>query len=343
MTGKRQCKGANAEEAMRQRFRQMGYLAVRDIPYSFREFSVTDIDLWLYGPAGAFRERINVDIKNKKTPQAIERIFWAIGVMQVLRLDRCIVVTTETNPAVVDFGKRGNVTVIDGHCLRAVTCEPWDGRLSEEDFCRAVQPADAEDKAKELQRRLEGAKKRLLTHFNFDGCNQHLLDIGNCMDDLIAYPGMASGTRRLLYLLVSYLIITIDYLLSKSVFIDTGGRREEVEAGLRFGSAGRHRLEEFGRILEGCRSPGNADTNRVIAGIVASLRNGAAALRTDIVAEYLVQQVGPDKLFRLAQAFEQAAYAPDCPMVMQLHSDLKSAIMMLVDFHGADRNKAMTW
>ena len=110
MASKREGKGAQAEETMRQRFRQMGYFAVRGIPYSFREFHVTDIDLWLYGPTAAFRERINVDIKNKKTPQAIERIFWALGVTQALRLDRCIVVTTENNPAVLEFGRRRGVT-----------------------------------------------------------------------------------------------------------------------------------------------------------------------------------------------------------------------------------------
>ena len=343
MASKREGKGARAEEAMRQRFRQMGYFAVRGIPYSFREFHVTDIDLWLYGPTTAFRERINVDIKNKKTPQAIERIFWALGVAQVLRLDRCIVVTTETNPAVLDFGRRSNVTVIDGHYLHSAMSGLSAELLTEEQLCTAIRPAGAEEKAKEFQVRYEGAKKRLLTHLNFDGCNLHLFDIRACMEDLTAYPGMGSNARRLLYVLIGYLVVTLDYLISKSAFTDAEAQVEEVDVGLRYGSAGRQRLDEFSRILEKCRCPANDATDDTISEIIATLRTGAAELRTDIIAEYFVRQVTPDKLFDLARAFEQVAYAHDCPSVSDLQTDLKSAVMMLVDFHGLDRTKAMTW
>jgi hypothetical protein len=304
---------------------------------------VTDIDLWLYGPAGVFRERINVDIKNKRTPQAIERIFWTLGAMQVLKLDRCIVVTPETNPAVLDFGKRCNVTVIDGHCLKAIMAEAPADCLTEEEFAVAVRPADAEEKAKEFQRRYEGAKKRLLTHFSFDGCNLHLLDIRKCMEDLTAYPGMAASARRMLYVLVSYLTVTLDHLLSKAAFTDLGACCREVELGLRYGSSGRNRLDEFSRILEGCRTADNEDANRVINGIIARLQAGATELRTDIVAEYSVRQVGPGKLLELGRAFEQVAYARECPSIAGLQTDLKSAIMMLVDFCGFDRTRAMKW
>lgn len=343
MAARKHDKGANAEEAMRQRFLQMGYFAVRGIPYSFREFSVTDIDLWLYGPAGVFRERINVDIKNKRTPQAIERIFWTLGAMQVLKLDRCIVVTTETNPAVVDFGKRCNVTVVDGHYLGETLRGSPLARLTEEEFAAAIRPAGAEEKAKEFQRRFEGAKKRLLTHLSFDGCNLHLLDIRRCMEELLAFPGMTPSTRRMLYLLTSYLMVTLDYLVSKAAFAEPGACREEVELGLRYGSAGRNRLDEFGKVLEGCRTSGNEEANRVISGIVARLQSGVAEVRADIIAEYITRHVGPGKLLALALAFEQVAYARECPAVANLQADLKSAIMMLVDFHGVDRTKAMTW
>ena len=145
MANKGNLKGARAEEAIRSVFRKEGYYVVRGIPYVFQGRDVTDIDLWLYGRTGAFRERINVDIKNKKTPQAIERFFWALGVMQVLRLDRCIVVTTERNPAVVEFGRRSNVAVIDGQYLQSPQVEPDTDRLSEEEFLKAIHPPGAAD------------------------------------------------------------------------------------------------------------------------------------------------------------------------------------------------------
>ena len=189
-------KGARAEEAIRNVFRHAGYYVVRAIPYTFQGREVTDIDLWLYGKTGLFRERINVDIKNKKTPQAIERFFWALGVMQVLRLERCIVVTTERNSAVVEFGRRSNVTVIDGQFLQDAQAKPDPDRLSEEDLLAAIRPVNAEELGKELQGRYLAAKARLLTQMTYDGCNLHLLDIKNALKTCWPYLALKKCPSR---------------------------------------------------------------------------------------------------------------------------------------------------
>ncbi len=343
MVDKGNGKGAVGEEALRHRFQQMGYFVVRSIPYAFRESALTDVDLWLYGRTGAFRERINVDVKRKKTPQAIERIFWTLGVMQVLRLDRCIVVTTETNPAVVEFGKRSGVTVIDGRFLQGAVSSPPVARLSEEQFVSTLSSPGAEQKAKDLRRRYDGAKKRLLTHLNFDGCNLHLVDIKSCMDDLGAYPGIGGSTRRVLYMLISHLAITLDYLMSRSVFAAPERRQHEIEEGLRYGNAGSLRVEEFSRLLNGCKAGDSGEAGRVIDGIIAKLRAEMNSLRTDMIAEYVMHQIGPEKLFLVALAFEDAAFQENCPSVADLPTALKSALLMLVDFFALDRKAAVTW
>ncbi len=69
-------KGSVAEEALRNYFLSIGYYVARGIKFTFHRFDVTDVDLWLYARNSPLsRERICVDIKNKKTPQALERIF----------------------------------------------------------------------------------------------------------------------------------------------------------------------------------------------------------------------------------------------------------------------------
>ncbi|WP_206206140.1 hypothetical protein, partial [Pseudomonas viridiflava] len=66
-------KGPAAEEAIRNYFLSIGYFVVRGCAFKYNQFDVTDIDLFLYGKSSAFsRERLNADIKNKKTPQALE-------------------------------------------------------------------------------------------------------------------------------------------------------------------------------------------------------------------------------------------------------------------------------
>lgn len=70
-------KGPRMEELLRSYFLKTGYYVVRGVPFIYEGFDVTDIDLWLYSRTSSVsREVALVDAKNKKTPQAIERIFW---------------------------------------------------------------------------------------------------------------------------------------------------------------------------------------------------------------------------------------------------------------------------
>lgn len=115
-------KGNKAEESLRLYFLDAGYYVVRGVPYKYKDFDITDIDLFLYGRASALsRERNIVDIKNKKTPQAVERIFWTKGLQKSLNMDHAIVATTETNPAVLAYGKENDVIVLDGKFLKKNT------------------------------------------------------------------------------------------------------------------------------------------------------------------------------------------------------------------------------
>lgn len=341
MAQKGNIKGARAEEAIRNVFRHAGYYVVRAVPYAFQGRDVTDIDLWLYGKTGVFRERINVDIKNKKTPQAIERFFWALGVMQVLRLDRCIVVTTERNPAVVEFGRRSNVAVIDGQYLQDAQAKPDANRLSEEDMIAAIHPDDAEELGKELHGRYLAAKARLLTQMTFDGCNLHLVDVRKCLEHLMAYPGAQKSLRRVLYSILSYVAVTVDYIAAKMEFTDQERRRHAIESGLRYGTAGRYRLEEFSKILAACKNPDRPEDNEVISRIVDTLKAEAGDLRADMVAEYMAKQLADAGLFELAVLLEANAFAIDCPPIADLPTELKSFVMMLADFYGMERTKVM--
>ena len=78
-------KGFEMEEQLRNYFMQSGYFVVRGVPFVYEGFDVTDIDLWLYSRESSLTRNITiVDVKNKKTPQAIERIFWAKGLAKAV-------------------------------------------------------------------------------------------------------------------------------------------------------------------------------------------------------------------------------------------------------------------
>ena len=107
-------KGELMEELLRYYFLEMGYFVARGVKFQYQNMDVTDIDLFLYGrPSSLTRERINVDIKNKKTPQAFERIVWANGLMRILNLDSCIVATTDSKPIITSFAQSMHTMVLD--------------------------------------------------------------------------------------------------------------------------------------------------------------------------------------------------------------------------------------
>jgi hypothetical protein len=111
-------KGYLAEEMLRAYFSRAGYFVVRGVPFCYEGFDVTDIDLWLYSRSSSVsREIAIVDAKNKKTPQAIERIFWIKGLQKAVGASKAIVATTDRRPEVKEFGKQLDVVVLDGSFL----------------------------------------------------------------------------------------------------------------------------------------------------------------------------------------------------------------------------------
>jgi len=63
-------------------FARQGFFALRGVSYRFEDEVVTDIDAWLYGRHSAsVRTRTIVDVKEKRSPKAFERILWARGMI----------------------------------------------------------------------------------------------------------------------------------------------------------------------------------------------------------------------------------------------------------------------
>lgn len=337
-------KGSSAEEAMRIAFLSKNYFVVRDVPFSYGQFDVTDIDLWLYGTAGVFRERISVDIKNKKTPQAIERIMWALGVRQALGLSKCIVVTTEKRSEIVDFGRKQGVLVIDGEYLKfAVQSGQPSDRISEEQFLNAIKPPNAGELSKHLCERYITAKERLLTGMHYDGANSHLLAVTDCFQDLSAYPGARASVRRVLYAIASYLLVTLDWMISRNEFQTEDAREKQLEDGLKYGTAGRSRISGFVRLLEQCKSGSDQDVFTVIDSIAAKVERGAESVRADVIAEYITRTLGNDTLVPLAKQFEAEAFKPTVCSFANLNADMKATLLMLVDFCDMERKDALAW
>jgi hypothetical protein len=106
-------KGAGLEELVRAYFDRQGFFALRGVCYQFEDEEVTDIDAWLYGRQSAsVRTRTIVDVKDKRSPKAFERVLWARGMQLALGCDRAIVATTDRGAKIVRFAHQQKVALL---------------------------------------------------------------------------------------------------------------------------------------------------------------------------------------------------------------------------------------
>lgn len=334
-----QLKGATAEEALRNYFLSIGYYVVRGSKFKFNKFDVTDVDLWLYARNSPLsRERICVDIKNKKTPQALERIFWAKGLQAVLELDSCIVATTDARPDVSEFGLQHNVKVLDGKFLSRLTKSPRSQmeRISEESFLNDLDAGSLGRLGGDWRNRYEISKARLLDSLNFDGCNAWLDDIGYLLSQ------SASGVEswRLLYASCSHLLIAIDFILRELVTADQEQRRKIIERGIRYGVSGQDFTESVGRMAASlvesvAVQPGLSEM------VQRELRAQADSVKADLLADFFSKNSASAGLFDVAMALEAAAFSPQIAAPSKMPATSQSILGVFADFCGIDRKAVL--
>lgn len=336
-------KGAAAEEALRNYFLSIGYFVVRGCKFRFERFDITDVDLWLYGKSSALnRERLNVDIKNKKTPQAIERIFWAKGLQSVLGLDGCIVATTDARPDVRIFGLQHGAQVLDGAFLSRLTKSgrSYQDRFLEEELLSALEIESLGKLGGDWRGRYERSKSRLLDALTFDGCNAWLEDINYFFEQIIHSTQRQSTGWRMVYFSIASFLIAVDFILREHVAADHDQRRQLLEGGFRYGSAGQAYTEKIGRLAAALvesvvAQPALGDT------VQRALHEQAQGVKAEILAEYLSKGSVPSTLFEIARELEAAAFAKDVVLPTAHSVSVQSIIGILADFHGLDRKRIL--
>jgi hypothetical protein len=336
-------KGPAAEEALRNYFLSIGYFVVRGCKFRFGRFDVTDVDLWLYGKSSALsRERLNVDIKKKKTPQALERILWVKGLQSVLGLDGCIVATTDTRPDVRNFGLQHGVRVLDGAFLGRLTKSgrSQQDRISEEQLLSEIDRDSLGKLGGYWRGRYEAGKSRLLDSMTFDGCNAWLDDIGFFLEQALQSGQQPYSCWRLVYFATASFLIAVDFILREHVAADHEQRRQLLEGGFRYGSAGKAYTEKVGRlaaslVVSVVSQPGLGDT------VQRALNEQAASVKAEVLAEFLSKGSTPSTVFDTARELETAAFSGNMALPSALSVPVQSILGVLADFHGLDRKRVL--
>jgi len=321
-------KGLRSEEALRLYFLELGYYVVRGVRLYSQNDSVTDIDLWLYNRVSPIvRHKTNVDLKNRSKPKAMERIIWAKGVQQILRLDSCVVATTSSQDIVKEFGDKHDVIVLDGNFLKKIIgrFKGDTSRLSEEEFLSCIQSDKNDNRGKEWVESYHVSKSILLRDADFNACNFLLGDLQHCVTNYLSLGQRQMASLRLTYLVLSYLLILLDCVLKDMIFLEKTQRREILANGLRFGDNGKETLDKLQQVI------GKDYYN--------TLSSKAKDLPTEIIAEHVSNAEVYSCLFDVAKKLEALAYSRSLICPDKLESQLQSIVAVFLDYFKINRRK----
>lgn len=324
-------KGELMEEKLRIYFLNNGYYVVRGIKYSFKGNDITDLDLFLYGRVSTLtRELTNVDIKNKKSPKAFERILWTKGVQQLLNFNNCVVATMDKKPATREYASKHNITLLDGSFLQKLNYQLTD-RISEEEililFSNNFSYKTFNRKSwKDLY---EESKSRLLDQLDFSGYNYNLILL-----KYFAYkifdPQKKDVAIRIIYAFLSHNLLTLDYIMKDISFLEPEERKSIIESGLKYGNLGRDGIQ---KTLEMAIKISNSTTT------ATQINKAIDDTNVDSLKEFFTRQEIIKNLFKVSIKFENLAYAKSITHPNFLDPELKNILAILIDYFDISRKK----
>lgn len=322
-------KGEIMEEQLRTYFLNNGYYVVRGIKYAYDSYEITDIDLMLYGRVSILsRERTNVDIKNKKSPKAFERILWTKGVQTLLNFDNCVVATMDRKDSVKKYANKHNITLLDGSFLQKLNYTLTD-RISEEELLNLFGSITSykEFPNQNWRTLYEKSKSSLLDELDFSGYNSNLI-ILNYFFNKIFDPQKKEISVRAIYIFLSHNLLILDYILKDIAFLEVEERKSVLRNGFKYGNLGEEGLKRT--IDMAIKISSSKYTASQIKKIVDEID-------VEILKEYFSKQDIIKNLFKWAISFEKLAFSKDLTLPNDIDIELKSIIAVLLDYYKINR------
>lgn len=335
-------KGYGMEESLRSYFLQAGYYVSRGVPFRYENFDVTDIDLWLYQRTSPFSREISiVDSKNKKTPQAIERIFWVQGLKAAVKANNAIVATTDRRREVTDFGRDLGIVVLDGTFLSRL--DKLDNllqvRLTEEEFFALILSYPLEKLDGGWLQKVRLCKSLLSANLGFDACNEWLFHLRFFLEQALTKPQQSEIAYRCCFLIASFIAIGVDFILKEILFLEQPVRLALLRDGFTFGDRGNSGMDQVIDVTMQLVEQ-HADNGKAISSQVRdSIRKSLANVNSMILAEHLAKNEVAKSLFSVSRELEQAAMKRQYSDAKSLSSESKALLLCISDYFGFERTR----
>ncbi|MGX8010450.1 hypothetical protein ACVDG8_016565 [Mesorhizobium sp. ORM8.1] len=345
-TASRGGKGFELEESLKAYFWQAGYFVVRGLPYQLDGEDVTDVDLWLYErPTASTRRRIIVDIKNKRSPKAAERVIWTRGLQAALAVDGAIVATTDNRPAIRRFGKVLGLQVLDGDAVSKIVQSDKlkiADQLSLEDLNISVRNVDDERRSSDWRTTAHDARASMIAGMGVQSANKNLAASAFFAEQaVLAQPSSAQALvgLRLFYLTSALAAISLDFVLADQAFRSPDERKKIIVNAIRFGQsetvASVPIVKAAISLARKYAENGQAAAKQIEYGFYED----ADRIPAEVIADYLSKISRADMLFNAAREIERASFSVNVPGYDALGPEARSILGVFLDFNGISREK----
>ncbi len=337
-------KGFKVEELLRSYFLRAGCYVIRGVPFKYENFDITDIDLWLYSRTSSFSREITiVDSKNKKTPQAIERIFWTKGLAQTIKATNAIVATMDKREAVRKFGKENDILVLDGNFIQKLINQEdiIKNRISDEELINEINSYNLNKLDGDWKGRIIYCKSLIISGLDFNSCNAWLDHAKFFALQSISNTTHKSIALRCLYLICSYIVIAIDYILRELSFYEMSERKKILYEGFTFGSNGDLGTKKILDISTSLIVQNFSDGKQVAKQIRNKIENQLSDLNSNVLSEFFSKNDLVKNLFSIAREFEELAMNRDFKNHNEASTNLRSVLFCFMDFWKIERSNLL--
>jgi hypothetical protein len=336
-------KGLQTEELLRRYFLRTGFFVVRGVLVRHEGVDLTDVDLWIYErPTTLARRRTIVDIKDKGTPKAAERLFFVKGLAETIGVEGAGVATTDSRPALRRLARKQGLLWIDGDDIQRLKASSelanWD-RLSEEELASEVSDIDSLRMSRNLRDQFEKVKSGVASRFGASSANISLEGVGYFAREAIAAHPSSPAAKiliRLTYHAAAIAAASLDFASSDTALRPAPERLRGLTEAIRYGADADGVLEQLRFAERAVRDymPNGAGAAKVVRdGFTADL----AAIPAEGLAEIVLKMTRGDALFETARTLESAAYAKTVPSFDDLELTSRSFVGAVLDFVSIDR------
>ncbi len=337
-------KGADLEELVRAYFARQGFFALRSVSLRFEDEEVTDIDVWSYGrQAASIRTRTLVDVKDKRSPKAFERILWARGMQLALNCDRAVVATTDNSQKVVRFAQQQKVALLSRQFLDRLQGKiDLSERLTFDQFLDGIRKYADQKHDGDWIRQISDAKSAVVSLSGYPAFNKSMAVFRFFVERVQTRPQHKVLALRCAYFAAALACIALDRALEQVIYEESAVRYQVIAAGVTYGDAGDARVQKSIETVLSVIAEG-MENGRVMARQVKSaLDKLFENVRADIIAEHFTKEHNASTLFAVARELEDRAHRADPSQVQALSTEAKSVLGVLADFVQAKRTALLT-